>query len=655
MKSLIITLSLALTCFQAGAQTLFSYGPYTVSQDEFLRAFYKNNPDTGDYRKAITEYLELYTRFRLKVQAAYDARMDTLPGQVADAQGFRSQIEPGFMTDTTVFSRLASEAWERSRKEIRLSHIFIPFRSDFKDNPYSREPASREDSLVALKKVNEVQLRLKAGESFEALALAYSADPDIEQQKGYLGYITVFTLPYALENTAYTLTDQQVSGPVITGSGYHFLKKLGERPAKGKVKVAQILVATEPGAGPASRESARKLADSLYQAVRTGSSFEQLAIGFSNDKSSFANGGVLPEFGVGQYSPVFEEQAFALGDSGSISPPFETEFGFHILKKIGNHPPEQDRSAGLLLYRGMVLEDGRNALAKDQFERNAIARSGYKKANYREADLWAMTDSFLLAGKTDRVGSMQSSTTLFTFPKGKATVAEWLTFCREKTTDAARQSYPGLMDAFVRYRSVEYYRTNLEAFDPAFAAQMKEFRDGNLLFEIMEKQVWSKAGSDTAGLRRHYAKNPGKYNWGPSASAVVLHAADLQTASDALGVLKKNPAAWPDLVNQSGGRLIADSGRFELAQLTDAPVAELRDGVFTGIRANEGDGTQSFTYIVKVYPKSSPRSFEDSRGQVMNDYQQALEDQWVASLKKKYPVTVNRAAWEKIVSKKGRF
>jgi peptidyl-prolyl cis-trans isomerase SurA len=300
----------------------------------------------------------------------------------------------------------------------------------------------------------------------------------------------------------------------------------------------------------------------------------------------------------------------------------------------------------------MVLEDGRNALAKDQFEKNAVAKSGYRKANYRETDLWTMTDSFLLAGKTVSVGSLQPATALFTFPKGKATVADWLTYCREKAPEAGKQSYPGLMEAFVRYRSVEYYRANLEAFDPVFAAQMKEFRDGNLLFEIMEKQVWSKAGSDTAGLRRYYSNNPGKYNWGPSANAVILHAADLQTANDALGVLKKNPAAWPDLVNQSGGRLIADSGRFELAQLTDAPVAELHDGVFTGIRANEGDGTQSFTYIVKVYPKSSPRSFEESRGQVMTDYQQALEDQWVASLKKKYPVKVNRAAWEKIVSRK---
>jgi peptidyl-prolyl cis-trans isomerase SurA len=652
MKTLIILLSFALFNLQAGAQTLFTYGPYKVSKDEFLRAFSKNNPDTGDYRKSVTEYLDLYTRFRLKVRAAYDARLDTLPNQRADALGFRQQIEPGFLTDTTVFSRLAAEAWERSRKEISLSHIYIPLRADFKENPLSKEPASRQDSLAALKKVREIQARLRAGESFDALALAYSADPDVQQQKGYLGYITVFTLPYALENAAYGLADQQVSDPVITRSGYHFLKKLGERPARGTVKVAQILVATEPGAGPSSRASARRLADSLFQALRQGSSFEQLALAFSNDKSSYANGGALPEFGVGQYSPVFEQQAFALGDTGSICPPFETDFGFHILKKLGGTPPEQDPAAGLARYRAMVMEDSRNQLAREQFERNAMITTGYRKASYRETELWNVTDSFLVTGKTIQSASIKPGSVLFSFPKGKATVAEWLDYAREHALVADQQTYPALMDAYARFRSVEYYRERLESFDPAFAAQMQEFKDGNLLFEVMERQVWSKAGTDTAGLRKHYEKNRGRYTWGPSADAVILHASDLQTASDALAALRKKPDAWPALVEQSGGRLIADSARFELSQLTDAAAATLREGSFTEIKANEADGSQTFTYIVKVYPKSAPRTFEESRGQVMSDYQQALEDQWVATLKKKYPVVLNKAEWEKVLARK---
>src|SRR5512138_2483226 len=117
MKYLSLTLALAFFFFQGRAQTLFTYGPHRVSTAEFLRAFRKNNPDTGDYRRAVTEYLDLYTRFRLKVQAAYDARIDTLPNQKADEAGFRRQIEQGYMTDTATFSKLVQEAWERSRRD----------------------------------------------------------------------------------------------------------------------------------------------------------------------------------------------------------------------------------------------------------------------------------------------------------------------------------------------------------------------------------------------------------------------------------------------------------------------------------------------------------------------------------------------------------
>jgi peptidyl-prolyl cis-trans isomerase SurA len=556
------------------------------------------------------------------------------------------------MTDTATFNKMVKEAWERSRRDISLSHIFIPFRRDFAANPYSREAASREDSLAAMARVRELQARLKGGESFETLALVYSADPDVKLQKGYLGYITVFTLPYALESAAYGLRDQQVSDPVMTGLGYHILKKQGERPARGRVKVAQILIALTPGADAAQHENARRLADSLYQAIRQGASFEQLAIRFSHDRNSFANGGVLPEFGVGQYSPAFEEQAFALRDSGSVSAPFETAYGFHILKKLGATPVETDKNLGLAQFRGMVQEDRRNDIAKNRFERALLPRTGYRKAIFREPDLWNITDTFVLQEKLVRSGSMQPGTVLFSFTKEKALASEWALYARDNGAEGGRAGYPALFEKYVRYRSVEYYRKHLEDFDPAFRAQLKEFRDGNLLFEIMEKQVWSRAAMDTAGLRKHYEANRAKYAWGPSADAVLIHAADLRTANEAMTALQKNPAGWQRQVDLSEGRLMADSGRFEQAQLAAGKNGNLRAGSFTGMQADETDGTQTFAYIVNVYPNTSPRSYSEARGLVMNDYQRALEDKWIATLQKKYPVVVNKAEWDKVLNRR---
>lgn len=647
MKRQIITLILFIATIPAGAQTLFSYGTHKVSREEFLAAFHKNNPDTGDYRKQVSDYLDLYTRFRLKVQWAYDAKLDTLPNQRSDAASFRQQIESTYLTDTTLFAQMARQAWERSLKDIRLSHIFIPFRKP--GEPAA--PVSRQDSLAAGATLKLVMDGLKAGQSFEQLALQYSGDPQVQQHKGYLGYVTVFTLPYAMENVVYGLADQAVSEPVLSPAGWHVFKKLGERAAAGKVEVAQILLAADPGAGPESREKTARLADSLYRAIAAGSAFDSLAIQFSNDKSSAATGGRIPPFGVGVFDPVFEAQAFALGAPGSVSRPFETSYGFHILRKVGQQPVERDPSIGTGMYKALVQEDKRSQLAAEAFGQSVLQKTRYRKNTYSPADLWRITDTMLVAGKAISSGTLNENSPIFQVGNTPVTVADWLAYSRENNTGAGRASYPAMMESFVRYRATDYYRAHLEEYDPAFARQMREFRDGNLLFEAMERQVWSKAAADTAGLRAYYLAHRNKYQWAPSVDAITVHANSLATAKEAVEFIKKQPTSWATMVEQSGGRIMADSGRFETQQLPKAPGVQYTPGTLTPLISNDADGTQSFVYVVKAYPNPAPRSFDEARGLVMTDYQQALEDQWIAQLKKKYPVKVNAAEWQKVLQK----
>src|SRR6185312_11320029 len=108
------------------AQTLFTYGKYKVDKDEFLKAFYKNN--TGDKSEAaMRDYLNLFIAFKLKVRAAKDMHLDTIPNQKNDLLNFRRQMEEEYITDDSVVQALAKEAFERSRYDVRVSHIFIPF------------------------------------------------------------------------------------------------------------------------------------------------------------------------------------------------------------------------------------------------------------------------------------------------------------------------------------------------------------------------------------------------------------------------------------------------------------------------------------------------------------------------------------------------
>src|SRR5687768_1541464 len=81
------------------AQTLFTYGKNKVSKEEFLKAYNKNNTDSAGTRISYKDYLDLYTRFRLKVQAAMDERMDTLPEQLQELQAFRFQLAENYMKE----------------------------------------------------------------------------------------------------------------------------------------------------------------------------------------------------------------------------------------------------------------------------------------------------------------------------------------------------------------------------------------------------------------------------------------------------------------------------------------------------------------------------------------------------------------------------
>ena len=53
----------------------------------------------------------------------------------------------------------------------------------------------------------------------------------------------------------------------------------------------------------------------------------------------------------------------------------------------------------------------------------------------------------------------------------------------------------------------DYYRNRLEEYDADFAAQIKEFKEGNLLFEIMQHNIWDKASNDSSGLKAFFEKN----------------------------------------------------------------------------------------------------------------------------------------------------
>jgi peptidyl-prolyl cis-trans isomerase SurA len=111
LLSCIIVLSLSIS---VRAQVLFTYGGKPVAAKEFINAYRKNATDTESDSIAVRNYLEPFMRYKLKVRAALDLKLDTLANQLSDLASFKEQIKPLYLLHTQTLDSLFKQAFERS-------------------------------------------------------------------------------------------------------------------------------------------------------------------------------------------------------------------------------------------------------------------------------------------------------------------------------------------------------------------------------------------------------------------------------------------------------------------------------------------------------------------------------------------------------------
>jgi peptidyl-prolyl cis-trans isomerase SurA len=612
------------------AQTVFTYGTNQVSKQEFWRAFSKNNAGNNS-EQAIREYLDLYIRFKLKVQAAKDAKLDTLPNINNDIAGFRAQIIDQYMRQQSYSKDLVTEAAERSATEIETAHIFIGY---------------DKDSAAAKTQIEKAYKELQSGADFGKTAITYSTNNYVKARSGYIGYITVFSLPYELENIVYSLDAGTYSKPVAGSKGWHIFKVLGKRKSPGVMKAAQILFAIPQEATQEERAAIKSLADSVYRLLKNGQDFEKAALEYSNDRSTYTTGGQLPEFTFSKFDATFSKAAFDLKNDNDLSEPVLTSFGWHIIKRISLKPLNTDLQDANLIqeFTDKVNADARINLAALRMKEEMKKASGYKALPYNEKQLWALTDSMLKAKNYAAIFKANKQKPLFALKLQTVSVADWLQYAKSQRTapsETGTVDYSLLMKQFTETTVEQYYKDRLETMNEDFRYQLKEFTEGSLLFEVMERNIWSKAPMDSTGLLNYYKQNKSRYKWQPSVAAVIFNCSDTSVANQALKLMKENPANWKQYMDNLNGQALADSGRFEYSQLPVKDPGLLKPGQYTSIETNLNDGSSSFCYILKIFPGDDQRSFEEAKGLVINDYQLLMEEKWINQLKKKYPVKVN--------------
>jgi peptidyl-prolyl cis-trans isomerase SurA len=644
MKKVFIICAAALFTNTLCAQTLFTYGKNETSKADFLRAYNKNKPSTTDKEKAMREYLDLYTNFKLKVKAAQELRLDTISQIKYDVENFREQVLENYLSDEKGMQLLIDEAMTRASKDVHVLYFSVPV---------SKE-ATTADTMKAYIAAKELCNNLKKGNSYNEIVTDISSN-FFPAKYADVGYVTAFTVPYEFENIIYNTKEGGVSEPYKTAKGWNIFKVVEDRPAIGKWKVAQILLAYPPSADNATKLAIKAKADSVHNLLKNGLGFAEAAKLYSDDRMTYLSGGEIQEFGTGKFNSTFETNVIALKNDNDFGKPFETAFGCHIVKRLTHTAVPTNKSDGTYQFetKQKVVQDSRINNEREKFAKDVMQKTGFKKAaSISDKTLFADIDSLLVNPSTEKINKLPlSKKPIASFKDGtQVKGGEWLKFVMDnQNLEQPKQPNNVLWNKFAKQTVINYYKKHLEEYNADFKYQMQEFKEGNMLFEIMERNVWSKSGTDSVSLKKYYEAHKENYKWTASTDVLIFNCATEKLATEALAASKAGKT-WAAIAETSNTQIQTDSGRYEVAQIPGASSQGVRlsENTYSDITKNT-DGSASFVKYVKLYNANMQRSFSEARGLVINDYQNVLEQQWVGELKKKYPVKVNEVVFKEMV------
>lgn len=620
---------------------LFTVAGEPVTRSEFLYVYQKNNPTKqGDFSEAsLQEYLDLYINFKLKVAEAHALRIDTTRKVREELDKYGDQlIKSNF--DKEVLEAAIVKHYDRMGTERLVYHVMQGLGKE-------STPA---DSAAALAKINEAWEKVQKGADFENTAREYSSDPNISASGGRVGWVTGFSIPdMRFEDMAFETKVGGVSPVFLTKYGYHFLLVKEERPASGQVHVQHILIKTNPKDDNAANTRQEALADSIYFMLMNGADFNELCDRYSDDQGTAKRGGQLDWFGVGKMVQPFEEAAFSLKNPGDISKPVKTAYGWHIIRlqeKRGIAPFEDARvDIKSRIERTSQYSELRNDYVSK-------VKQTYKFMEYPDniAAVVATLDSTFLNNEWSADKAKGMDKPVFTIGSKTYTQDDLaITLQVKQRTSRDRDIQGKFRSIYEASRDNMLIEYDMSARNEDFRRLMQEYRDGIPLFALLEQKVWTAAAQDTAGLEAFYDMHKSDYMWEERVDASIYKCADAATAKAVRKMVKKNTADSLILRKMNTDSVVVvniEHNKFLNGQNSNVDAMNKKPGMSEDILGSNGNIT--FIKLHSVIPPM-PKTLKEARGYVISDYQDQLEQEWITSLREKYPVVVNEKVFNSMV------
>lgn len=624
---------------QNSSQVLLTIDGRPVEKDELVYLLSKGNSTSsqasGVTREEFEENLDLFINYKLKIREAEKLGLDQTKEFESEFQSFKETLILPFLIKNSLEEGELRKAYSRMQEVVRASHILFQFPPN----------ASTEDSMIVLKMALKVRGEIENGGNINELAVQYSDDPSAKVNKGDLGYFTGLQMVQPFEDAAYSLQVGQLSDPVLSNFGYHIIQVKDRQPNPGQVRVSHILVRFDPDNATQEENARRKISDIYAEIQKESTIWENIVKTYSEDPATSQRGGLLPWFGVGNMIPEFELAAFTLSEIGEVSPPLKTQYGYHILRLEEKKPVASFEEMEEEI-RSRILRDSRSQMIQSQVVAIQKARYGFTEdeasvsrlASELNATTKSSFESVLLTSGLDKAA-------LFTLQGKSYSATDLNEFMKEEEISPKIKggTFDIWYDRFVAKTLALTEEKDLESNNKDFQMLLKEYRDGILLFSLMNQEVWQKGITDSLGQVEFYRKNIDRYQWKNRVEAFIVKVLDqtqLENARKSLSGNGFNPA----LINEFKSNYQANA---PLAYQTEEGTFEYADHqVLSRVNLDQTyqeiqvDGTTHLVILGQKFPAES-RKFEESRGLVIRDYQEHLDSSLIQTLKSKYPIEIN--------------
>ncbi|GHB30722.1 peptidylprolyl isomerase [Mongoliitalea lutea] len=622
-----------------------------TNSEEFLYLFSKNkqfdNKEELLTQEEFDQNLELFINYKLKVKEAERQGLDKNEEFDREFEMFKQDLIKPYLIKNSLQEGELLKAYNRMQEVIKASHILLQFPSN----------ASREDSIAVFKMAQKLKTEADAGANFNELAKEYSDDPSAQTNDGSLGYFTAMQMVYQFEDAAYNLKINEISEPVLTDFGYHIIKLEDRKPNPGEIRVSHILVRSQMG-DPVSEERAlRKVGEIYNELQKPESEWEQICQQFSEDVGTRNTGGRLPWISLGSVIPEFEAVAFALQEEGEISPPVKTPYGYHIIRLEERKPlaPFEEMEP---MIKSRIMRDSRSTLIGSQVVAIQKSRYGFveneevfdrviafaKDKNMKEA----------LASLEEEELNQQE---LFRVREQSYLVKDFLVHVKKREnqviTGRPQIAFESQLNAYVAATLDKVEEQDLEQNNEEYRMLLKEYRDGILLFSLMNEQVWQKALEDSVGLEHFFQQNQERYYWNERVNAIFVNMAKTESIPSVRRFLS-DKVYKTDLTDRLENTFLLndpliftmEEGLYEWANHPILKDINL-DKPFHELTQN------GKTQFIIVGPKiaAAPKLLSETRGKVIQDYQEYLDNMLITNLKEKFNFSIDENEKNKIYEK----